>query len=515
MSRIKRQDVHSFIHILALAGIAGGLSIGKAVISIAFFLLILNLLFEGKFRQYASNVRSNRLLLILILFYTYHALSLIWTDNLAFGIHDLKVKLPILIIPIIVAAKPIKKNKDLIYILYAFILSAFVISLINFGAYHQWFGHRVYDDIRGMSLFGHHIRFALIITMSIAVLLYTMKQSKFKLIFLIFILWFSFYTVHSQVLSGIITLFAVFTIYFLHLIWKKKKILALLLGGLLIIKISVAVIWIFKPIKLNKKDYTNLPAFTINGNPYSHDLTHISPESGEPIAVNLCEKELSLEWNKVSNIEYHSVDEKGRLIRLTLIRYLASKSLTKDSLGFSKLNKNDIQKIENGIPGDYTFGFMERFYALKFQLINEKDPNGHSLLMRFEFWKTGVEIWKNHFFFGTGSGDVQDEFNAEYEKNNSPLKPENRNRAHNMYLTYALSLGIPGLLLFIWYHIQFLRFNFKRKNWIGINFILIILISYLMEDTLESQVGATFFALFAGIYGIIIPENDQDDLAIK
>ena len=39
------------------------------------------------------------------------------------------------------------------------------------------------------------------------------------------------------------------------------------------------------------------------------------------------------------------------------------------------------------------------------------DPNGHSLLQRFEAWKVGFSIFKEVPFTGVGTGDLKNAFN--------------------------------------------------------------------------------------------------------
>ena len=97
---------------------------------------------------------------------------------------------------------------------------------------------------------------------------------------------------------------------------------------------------------------------------------------------------------------------------------------------------------------------------------------------------------------------IQDAFDKEYEDSNSLLMLENRHRTHNMYLTVFITFGIGGLILFCWMIGHFTIYNIRNHHLIGLFFILIAAVSFIPEDTLETQTGATFFALFYGLYSI-------------
>ena len=89
---------------------------------------------------------------------------------------------------------------------------------------------------------------------------------------------------------------------------------------------------------------------------------------------------------------------------------MQSKSLPLNKSGLDQLDGKDIKNIEKGVA-DYreeNNGFISRLYSLRFELHNSRDPNGHSLLQRLEYWKAGLSILKKNWWFGVGSGDVQD-----------------------------------------------------------------------------------------------------------
>ena len=500
LSRFFGNKIHSYLHILGISGLAFGLPLNKVVMSISMMFIILNILLEGKFKTYYLNLKNNKLFLLGLSYFIIHVVGLIWTSNYDYGFHDLRVILPLLVILVGVSAKPITKEKDINIILISFLASLFITSTINFGVYQNWFGDYTYKDIRELSLFSSHVRYAILISMGIAISIHLLINKKFRPVLVLLILWLCFYTYFSQIISGLLTFTGVALTYFFFWLSSKNKWIAFGSIATLFLGIILMLTWVLKPISYNSEDYKNLPKATAEGNFYFHALREVSPETGKPIHIFVCDKELEREWSKKSSVDYHGYDIKNQLIRTTLIRYLSSKDYKKDAEGFSKLTHNDIENIENGNASVYNTGLLARVYSLQMQLNNTGDPNGHSLLQRLEFWKTGLQIGRENWLIGVGTGDVQIEFDEKYAENNTSLKIENRHRAHNMYLTVLISFGIFGLFLFLWMHFEFAYQMILQQHKLGVAFIVIILLSYTIEDTLETQTGITFFALFYTLF---------------
>ena len=502
LNRFFGPHTHTYLHVLGVAGLAFSLPLNKVAMSICMMFIALNFLLAGQYKVYLQNLKNSRLFLLIFAFILLHVVGLLWSDNMSYGMHDLRVKLPLLVIAVTLFAKPITNRAHVSIVLGSFVTSVLITSLINFLAYNQFFGEWLFNDIRGLSLFGSHVRYSLLVAMSIAILLLhpSFKSKTSILIRVVFILWFLYYSYYSQVLSGYIALSGVFGVAITYWLSKWKKWVAV--TSILLISIgSIAVlIWVLRPISFNPEDYKDLEPYTSEGHEYYHKPYNITPETHKPIEIYISDFELRREWSKVSDVHYDSADVKGQPVRATLIRYMSSLDLRKDAKDFQKLTKSDIKKIEQGYASKYTVGVLARIYGLKFQLNNAKDPNGHSFLQRVEYWKTGLIIAKENMFRGVGTGDVQDEFDAVYNRFDSPLTAENRRRAHNMFLTVFLTFGMFGLFLFIWLHTEFLAKKLADLDMIAVSFIVIIMLSYCVEDTLETQTGITFFALFISLF---------------
>jgi hypothetical protein len=229
-------------------------------------------------------------------------------------------------------------------------------------------------------------------------------------------------------------------------------------------------------------------------------------ENGNYLGLYVCDQELEKEWNALSSISYAGKDEKDQEIKFTLMRYLTSKGLRKDSVGISKLSLKDIKNIESGMA-NYIFENKYAIYPKIYEIIWQIDvyrkgfnPAGNSITLRAEFVKTAFRIIKNNFWFGVGTGDVKDYFQKQYEIDNSKLPKKNRLRAHNQFVTFFLSFGIVGFI-FVLFSMFYPVIKLKGfKSYLFVVFFIIALLSFLNEDTLETQIGITLFSYFYSLF---------------
>lgn len=502
---LKGKRFPEILFMLAALGFAVGLSTSKVVLSISSLLLVLAVILGKDFQSIGSQLKSNKVLWPLLAYLGLHILGLLWTSDFNYAGNDLKTKLTLLIVPLAFVAKPLDK-KFIPFLLNGFMISVLITSLVNILSWHQFLGARLYTDIRELSLFGSHIRYGILIAMAaaICILRFTELRSAYRWLFLLLFGWFTYYTYFSQIVSGLLALIVAVLAILFWFSYKRSPWLAygiLSIPTLLVILLTSSLGMAFLTADPRPESFKNLPERTINGNPYTHNLEPGTFIDGKPMLAYLCAEELKRSWNAVSKISYDGPDEKGQPVRFTLMRFLTDLGERKDSVGFRSLTRQDITLIEHGIASreEGEGGLMARWKGVRFQLQNHLDPNGHSLLQRIEYWKTGCHLIQANWLLGVGTGDVQRAFDEQYQKEKSRLLPEYRLRAHNTYLTSWISFGVIGFLLISLLIITFMRAAFKREDVLSFVFILVAASTFLLEDTLETQMGASFFAFFYGI----------------
>lgn len=500
-------QAHTFLHTLGMCVLAFGLPMNKVLMSIGAIWGVSNLLLEGHFSWYWQNIKSNRLFLLLLSLFLVHLLGMLWSDDLSYGLDDIRKKLPLLAVPLALAARPLPNQKHTNWILLAFMSSLFLCSFLNLGNYLGWLGNQQTLDYRSMSLFGSHIRFSVLIAIGMALCIYLLKQlsKQYKPFLYILFIWFVLYTYYSQVMTGLLVLFGLLYFLLLYKAWRRVFLRSTLILTPLV-GFSILLFYLNPPAKNSEVTIkSKLEKFTPYGNIYSHDTLSQETENGHLIYLYICDYELNEAWNKRSHLLFSGLDKKGQALRFTLYRYLTAKELRKDAKGVESLTEADIQKIEMGFTSPMLGekGMKARLADIRYQLENRENPNGHSLLQRLEYWEAATQIIASNWLFGVGTGDVQSEFNHFYEQSHSSLSTEYRLRAHNMYLTFWVSFGLLGISMLLLFIFRFLQFNYEQKRPIAFLIMGIIAFSFFVEDTIETQTGVSLVALFWGLY--IVP----------
>ena len=505
-----RENIHRYIYIALLIILAVAMPFSEFIMSSAQIFLLVNFFAEGKLIKKLGILKERKSIFVFISILIIHALWILNSNNIDYAIHDLRIKLPLIILPLIIGTSDLITKKELKLILLFFISSVFVASIYSAMVYLGFTKHQIVD-YRGISVFISHIRFSLMIVLSIFIVAYYYKVIKYKYLLLLLIPWFiaSLFVLHSLTglfVFGITTLVVLLRYIFL----KTNKYLKITSISLILISILISFLWINHSLKrynnIDIVDYSKLDIYTKNSNEYNHDPALKQTENGHFVYVNRCEKELKKEWNSISKLKYDSLDLHGNAIKFTLMRYLTSLNLRKDSIGVHSLSNIDIIQIEKGIP-NYMYKNKFSLYALFYKTMWElddykatKNPNKNSLAQRIEYSKAGFNIFKSNIWFGVGTGDVQDEFNNYYNKTNSILTEKYRLRAHNQFLTLLLTFGIIGFALILFAFV--FPIIYEKRLEIGMLIIILTInfLSWINEDSIETQAGVTFFTFFIVIF---------------
>jgi len=492
------QRTHHFILLGSLALIAIGMPSTKVLMSFGLVFAIANWFLEGNFKFKYKQIKENTLLQVLILFYLLLIIGLVWSWDFTQGLKDIKSRLPMLALPLIVGTSAPLTRTEIIRLLQLFLASLFVTSLFNVLYFNNVIGDFVSDDIRGLSRFASHIRYALLIALGFGISIWLQfLNRRFNIAYTILALWFSSYTIYSQVLSGTIAYISIVALGLFYLLYSWKRWAAfsfcILLAGVLMVIIS----YLFNVSK-EKINCNNLPEYTKLGYKYNHNCRDYSEFNGKAILAYYSEMEMFIWWGIYSQDDFMGLDNKGQLLRMTAARYMTNLGLTKDADGLAQLTPQDFRNIEDGYSyrNERNEIFMPRIYGLKFQIINRSDPNGHSLLQRLEHWKAAKQIIKKHGLIGVGTGGNQKAFDQAYVQINSPLLEENRLRSHNQFLAFFVSYGVLGIISFCLLLLFSFYLAWKSRSFLALMFLVVISTSFFIEDTLETQLGVTIFGFF-------------------
>lgn len=120
--------------------------------------------------------------------------------------------------------------------------------------------------------------------------------------------------------------------------------------------------------------------------------------------------------------------------------------------------------------------------------------------MRKLIWTSAFEIIAQNPLIGVGVGDVQDELDRVYKKNDFislTYFSNTRFNAHNQLLETALAIGSCGIIVFLTLLVRMVRQGIKQNNTMLLAFICIFVLSSITESILERQNGIVFYSFFS------------------
>ena len=457
------------------------------------------------FKSKLSRFWQNKAAVLLVAFYLMHVVGLLWTSDFDYAMKDLRVKLPILVMPLVLSSMEPLDRKRFDFVMLVYVLSVFVATLFSSVSYWR----HDYDDVREISHFISHIRFCLNIVFCIAIIGYylvTYKSSWWtRCVQALLMLWFVYQIYIFESLSGYVILAAVVIVsaVYAFLRWKQGRGWRIAVGATALVMIGVAFFAVWhqvKPmLKVEPVDFATLEQKTAQGNDYWHDTIHNPIEDGKYVGLYYCRKELQESWSQRSTLPLDIT------LEATLARYLTSKGLRKDAQGVMALTDDDIRNIEQGIANYNNWkhpGLRARLSSTLFEYNlyrRYNNPNGGSLSQRIEYTRASFHLIGQHPWFGVGTGDVPQAFSQAYDELRSPLKEEFRFRAHNQYLAIAVAFGLVGLAFFLFVLLYPWCASRRNHTYLYMVFLTIMLLSMFPEDTLETQAGATLFAFFTAL----------------
>ncbi|MDD2635429.1 MAG: O-antigen ligase family protein [Bacteroidales bacterium] len=458
---------------------------------------------------------ENPTILVFIMLFVVHLVWLLNSQNIDYGIHDIKIKLPLLALPVIIGTSKVLNKKQIDIIVAVFIFGVLISTLTGLIIYFGFVQNPNTDNVRNISYFVSHIRLSLMVCLSVLLVFRFINERKFFtsykiIIAIVIILWFVGFLMMIQGFTGLISLLIVGIISLGVKAWSeknkfKRSLYFTVVAGLPILIISYLAIQI-NSFYTPSNTAVEIKEFTENGNKYYHNLESGLLENGNLIYVNICEKELYSEWNKRSNLNLDGADIRQQSLLHTLIRYLTSLGFSKDASSIAQLSDRDILNIENGNT-NYRFvnknNVSKRIYNIIWQIdvyTKGGNPSGHSITQRFEYLKAGLILSYRNIFCGTGTGDVDDEYKALYIEKMSQLDSQYRHRAHNQFLTFFVSFGVIGAFLCFFAFFYPVIMEFKFANYHFAVFILIAVLSMLTDDTLETTTGVVFVSYFYSLF---------------
>ena len=504
-----RSTTHRKAYIFFISCLAASLSLGKFPMSLSLIGLTLNWILELDFQLKWKKIKDQKYLPII--FSGLFLIELIWlpiSGDTRIGLNVLRIKLPLLLLPLIIGSCNSLSKREWKIIITTFFIGTLVSTIWVYLVSSEILPTKKDSGtIRDASIFMSHIRYSVLLSFSGVLLLYLAikKQINKPLAFIVFF-WLLFLIFKLATITAILGLSSALLFIFISLLFfYKNQSKTLYIAGIatLFFLVGLYTTVIFNDFHHIKTKERSLKTFSIGGEKYQQDLKDNTRENGYYLWENIAEKELERTWNRKSEISFKSKDKKQQPLKATLYRFLTSKGLDKDSASLGKLTQNEIQEIENGEVSAVSYNnFETRIRSLLFEMEFAKtntNVNNQTTNQRFVFWQVGKEIFLSNPFFGYGPGGVKKEYKKYYINNKTTLSKENQLLAHNQFITQFINLGAIGGL--IWGFL--LIYSFMRVNkelWsLFVPYAILMFFMFMSDDMLEVQAGVTIFSLFGTI----------------
>jgi hypothetical protein len=387
-----------------------------------------------------------------------------------------------------------------------------------------------------VSIFISHIRFGLNICVAIFagvfLLIRSQITSSLKFFTGLAVVWLLIFLVIIESMTGLIITFIITSGLMAYWIFRQNKFSTRLALIVVLMAIPAAIFFyiygIYKEtLPKEKLNLSALDKVSSRGNVYYTDTCNLIVENGYYVGIYIQDEELREAWNRRSTYDFDGLDSLGQDLKYTIYRFLNSKGLRKDFDGIQQLSDAEVGAIERGIANvdqmaESSVRTRIKTIFWEFQVYFKQGYfSGHSVTQRIEFWHASLRIIGKHFWFGTGTGDIDNAFKAEYDEMKTSLTENVRWRSHNQYLSIFVALGFTGFLVFIIVLLAPGILTGMFRDYFYAVFMVVLLLSMLTEDTLESQAGVTFYAFLTSLFlfartgpeSIFYP--DQEQKAIK
>lgn len=458
-----------------------GMIFSHAVMSFSMVFMALRFVFTDK-----SRIKSypKGALLAVFSFFILILIGMIWSEGGKEAWKQLEKSLPFLIVPLYflnLALQPKKHLKIYAVIYLLSLVVAVAIGVFNLITLDN-------PDTRTIMPFCSHIRFALHLSLASSfIVIYCFQNKKYSLLLLA--LCFEVYMLITSSLTGVVISFVILLFVLPFLFRKKNK--KLFYG--IISFVSIVIIGVISVIAYCAKDYF-VPK-------QGKEIENLVIENGYYIFDNVDYGQMKEGVNKYLKVEEDAVckSKEGEFAYVDIaIRYLNSKGYEKNLKGWEKLSQKDLENIKMGIP-NYVYAenipLKERLYStfLEIEAYNKDGKvKGSSLIQKLELWRNSLLVIKDNLLIGVGTGDAPLELKKQLEKTNSELADTNM-RTHNQYLSIVFSYGLIGFVIWLFFLFYPALKEKLFKNPYYVIFLLIMLISFLSEDTLDNQAGIMMF----------------------
>jgi len=175
--QLKSYLTHKNIFLFGLILLAVGIPISRFLVSVSQFILLGNWIVELNFVEKWNQLKKSKAFWSFTGIFLFYAAGLLWTEDYTYGIKDIRIKLPMLWLPVLFFTSPKLSKKEYHTVLHFFIAGVVAASFWSMLVYFGLTKIKIHD-IRDISRFESHIRFSLMIVLAVLYLFFVYKKNN-------------------------------------------------------------------------------------------------------------------------------------------------------------------------------------------------------------------------------------------------------------------------------------------------------------------------------------------------
>jgi len=153
------------------------------------------------------------------------------------------------------------------------------------------------------------------------------------------------------------------------------------------------------------------------------------------------------------------------------------------------------------------FGLRIKSLFTAFAENTDTKKSEESTATRIALWNATKAVISKNLLIGTGTGDVKDALMNEYRKEGMTFALQENLNSHNQFLQTFATLGCVGFFFLCASLLIPLLVEIKKRKYLFIAFVLIIIINLLTESMFETQSGVVFYAFFNSL--LLFSEEEE------
>jgi len=172
---MKREQLGRYLYIGCLSGLGMFLPLSEFMTSVFMILLSLSWLLAFNASKVLETASAERRSLWFLLSFLVYIIWIFFSQNKEVALAALRLKLPLLALPVIIITTPLPDLKERKIILYSFLSGVLIASFTGYIIYSINRGD--ISDTRDIALFVSHIRLSLMLIMAVAISLYCASRT--------------------------------------------------------------------------------------------------------------------------------------------------------------------------------------------------------------------------------------------------------------------------------------------------------------------------------------------------